>query len=103
MTVIHITRGPSFVSATALDDRETRWCFACRKHFVHTWALLEDPPEDGPSWYDPHPVCRCSRCGKDETHHPGSCQEGPSMPSEAVWAALVADRKAVLEMHGRKS
>jgi hypothetical protein len=81
--------GPSWVVATADDDRPTRWCFQCRKYLPHTWVLLDDPPERQPSWYEPICTINCSRCGEDHTVHPGSYRDGPAVPSEAVRAALM--------------
>lgn len=89
MTVIHVTPGPSFVLASAPDDRPARWCFLERKRLPHTWALVDDPPEAQPSYYEPVPVLRCSGCGGDHTVHPGSYRDGPAIPSEAVWRQLV--------------
>lgn len=86
MTVVHVTPGPSYVVARTDDDRLTRWCFGCRAHVHHTWALQEDPPERQPSYYDPVSLCRCDRCARDRTAFPGGAS---AYPSEAVWMALV--------------
>lgn len=90
MNLVHVCPGPSWVVSTADDDRETRWCFGCRKHLPHTWTLLDDPPERQPSYYEPVPVIQCSRCKRDCTVHPGVYRDGPPVPSESVWAALIA-------------
>jgi hypothetical protein len=94
VTFVGFTPGPSWERSTAPDDRPTRWCFQCRQHLPHTWALMDDPPERQPSYYDPVPVIRCSRCGGDHTVHPGSYRDGPAYPGDEVWAALVANAKA---------
>lgn len=86
--------GPSYTLATAEDDRPTRWCFSCRKHLRHTWALMDDPPERQPSPYEPVPVLRCERCGRDHTDFPGLDRDGPNYPSEAVWDVLIAGARA---------
>lgn len=46
-----------------------RWCFACRKRLPHDDVLLGD---EGPSYYDPVWVRKCSGCGNDRTTFPGS-------------------------------
>lgn len=88
MSVLHICPGP-VEQATAPDDRPTRWCFGCRAHLPHTWAILFDPPERQPSFYEPVPVIRCSRCGEDRTLFPGLSYDGPHYPSEGVWRNLM--------------
>jgi hypothetical protein len=95
VTIVGFIPGPSFALATAADDRSTRWCFQCRKHLPHTWALLDDPPERQPSWYDPVPVLRCSGCGGDHTDF-GGFRDGPACPSETVAAALSAGARETL-------
>lgn len=87
---LHVCPGASWAVATAADDRPTRWCFACRKHRRHTWTLFTDPPERQPSYYEPVPVLRCSRCNRDRASFPGVYTDGPRYPSEAVWGALMA-------------
>lgn len=82
MNLLYIIPGPSEVLRTEPDDRDTRWCFTCRKHLPHTWVLRGDPPPsrywhfadwdelDGyavaaiqplvmPSYYDPIWSLRC--------------------------------------------
>lgn len=87
--IIGFISGPSFTLATVDDDRPTRWCFQCRAHLPHSWALIDEPPERQPSYYDPVPVIRCLRCQEDHTVHPGSYRDGPACPPEGVWMALV--------------
>lgn len=95
MTLIHISPGHSCCVASAPDDRETRWCFKCRKHLPHAWALMDDPPERQPSYYDAVPLLRCFQCRGDHTAFPGSCPDGPHYPeSDAVWALLVERAQA---------
>lgn len=88
-----IIPGPSHLYATDPDERETRWCFTCRKHVAHTWELWGDPPPsrfwhfadwdelDGyattaieplvmPSYYDPEWRLRCP-AGHSDTYFPG--------------------------------
>lgn len=57
---------------------------------MHTWEVLTDPPERQPSYYEPLPVLRCSRCHQDHADFPGTYLDGPRYPSEAVWKALMA-------------
>ena len=91
MTLIHINPGPSWVVATVVDDRPTRWCFCCRKHLPHTWTLYTDPPERQPSYYEPVPVLSCSRCKRDCASFPGYEIDGPRIPSREVWDRLMAE------------
>jgi hypothetical protein len=72
VTCIHIVPGPTQEIARQPDERETRWCFGCRKHLTHEWVCYTDPPERQPSYYDPIWVLECSRCGKDRTRFPGT-------------------------------
>lgn len=91
--VIHITPGPSCEVAVASDDRLTRFCFKCRKYLPHSWALMDDPPERQPSYYDAVPVLRCARCRRDYADFPGTYRDGPRYPSEAIWRDLVEQAK----------
>lgn len=86
---VHICPGPSWERATAADSRPTRWCFKCRRHLPHTWALMDDPPERQPSYYEMVPVIRCTRCGEDHTTHPGSYRDGPAHPPPTVYTELL--------------
>jgi hypothetical protein len=89
MTLVGFIPGPSCTLATSSDDRPARFCFHCRKHLPHSWALMDDPPERQPSYYEAVPVLRCSRCGDDHASFPGLYIDGPRYPSESVWADLV--------------
>lgn len=74
------------VLATAEDTRPTRWCFRCREHLPHRWELLGDRE---PSYYDPLPTVRCSRCGGEHVRFPGFV-DGPVYPdpgTEWEWVA----------------
>jgi hypothetical protein len=97
VTILHIKYGPSFVLGLSDDDRPTRWCFQCRKHLPHTWALMTDAPELHPTYYDSIAVLRCSRCHGDHTVHPGSYRDGPACPSEAVWERLSASARDTMQ------
>lgn len=65
MTLVCIIPGPTKVLAT--ESAGDRWCFGCRKRLSHTDTLLGD---EGPSYYGPVWVRRCSRCGQDRTSFP---------------------------------
>src|SRR4051812_5024215 len=95
MSVLHICEGPTWERSTAPDDRPTRWCFNCRKHLPHTWSLMDYPLERQPSYYDPVPVCCCSRCKRDCTTFPG--MEGGPVPSPPVWDELVTNAEPIPE------
>lgn len=83
--MMHICCPRMDVLATAVDFRETRWCFGCRKHLRHEWAMHGDPK---PSYYDPLPSCRCSACGQDRTDFNG-WRDGPHYPEQRVeWSVL---------------
>lgn len=86
---LHVNRSRERVVSTAPDDRETRWCFTCRKHVQHTWELWEEP---FPSYYEPRPVIRCP-LGHSAIDFPGT-MDGPDLPSASVWAALIATRRS---------
>ena len=68
---IHICPGPPHEVWRKPDDRDTRWCFGCRKHLRHERVLYTDPPERQPSPYEPILVLECTRCHRDRTVFPG--------------------------------
>jgi hypothetical protein len=68
--ILCIIPGPSHVYRTEPDDRETRWCFRCRKRLPHVWKLIGDPP-DVVTYYENQWVIECSGCGEDHTYFPG--------------------------------
>ena len=90
MTIVGFIPGPSYTLATSPDDRSTRFCFQCREHLPHTWALMDEPPQRQPTYYEPVPVLRCLCCGEDHADFPGTYRDGPRYPSEAVWPYLSA-------------
>jgi hypothetical protein len=53
----------------ARQEAGVRWCFGCRKHLPHVDILMGDSE---PSYYEPVWTRRCSRCGNDRTHFPGT-------------------------------
>lgn len=102
--IIGFIRGPSFVLATAADDRATRWCFRCRQHLLHTWELLDEPPERHPTPYEAIPICRCTRCGEDHTDHPGAQRDGPHYPeSQKICDVLAAAAQVTLNSESYKA
>lgn len=90
MTLVGFIPGPSYTLATSPDDRPARFCFRCRERLPHTWALLDDPPERQPSYYEAVPVLRCSGCGEDHADFPGIYRDGPRYPNGVVWTYLAA-------------
>ena len=60
---------PGPTKELARESAGVRWCFGCRKHLPHDDVCLAD---EGPSYYDPIWVRKCSRCGKDRTAFPGT-------------------------------
>lgn len=47
---------------------DCKWCFNCRRRYIHTWTVLFD---EKPSYYDPHAFWACANCGQDHTCFPG--------------------------------
>ena len=72
MTILCIIPGPSHEYSREPDTRETRWCFACRKHLPHELVVIGDPPEVM-SYYENVAILECTRCHQDCTVFPG-CQ-----------------------------
>lgn len=92
---LHVHWGPNRTLATCPDDRPWRWCFSCREHLPHSWALIGDVE---PSYYEDVPVLRCSRCGHDCADFPGIYRDGPRYPSQEVWEYLVAGAHQTREL-----
>lgn len=60
---------PGPTKELARESAGDLWCFRCRRRLPHDHVLMGD---EGPSYYDPVWIRKCSGCGEDHTAFPGT-------------------------------
>jgi hypothetical protein len=65
---VHVCQTTGTTAPVAGRRRKRFWCFACRRHGLHTLMMFDPGPE---SYYGPHVWWECPQCHEEHVLFPG--------------------------------